>query len=198
MRKQLFTVAAVLLSLCGYAQTKGTNALSLSVTATSSKNEANIPSGSDSQKVKNNYFGIDLLYLNNTSKSSNSTSDNTTKGYGAAVSYQKYYPLIGKFYAYAGGSGGFSHTQMTYDDPANENEVKRNEYTLGAHGGITCFLTKRWAFETRLLSASSYYTDIDQTDGSGTGSIFKSNQTAFNLSTNGFINDLGFKIYLMF
>src|SRR5215217_11764 len=117
MRKQLFTVAAVLLSLCGYAQTKGTNALSLSVTATSSKNEANIPSGSDSQKVKNNYFGmgyghfisdnsklgIDLLYLNNTSKSSNSTSDNTTKGYGAAVSYQKYYPLIGKFYAYAGG-----------------------------------------------------------------------------------------------
>lgn len=212
MRKQVLTAAAVLLSFCGYAQTKGTNALSLGVSVKSSKNEANIPTGSSTQDVKNSYFtlgyghfisdnsklGIDLLYTHNTSKSTNAAQDNTTNGYGANLSYQKYYPLIGKFYAYAGGSGSYTHTKLTYDDPANENMVESNEYGLGAYGGITWFINKRWALETRLLSATAYYSDTDQTNGSGTSSIYKNKTTDFDLSTNGFIKDLGFKIYLMF
>lgn len=212
MRKQLLTAAAVLLSFCGYAQTKGTNALSLGVSVSSNKNQANVPTGSSTEDVKNNYFnlgyghfisensklGIDLLYMKNTSKSSNAAQNNKTNGYGVNLSYQKYYPLIGKFYAYAGGSGIYTFTKLTYDDPANRNKVESKDYGLSAYGGITWFIHKRWALETKLLSATAYYSDIDQTNDTESGSIYRNKRTNFDLSTEGFIKDLGFKIYLMF
>jgi outer membrane protein W len=212
MRKQLLTAIAVAASLCGYAQTKGTNMLGLGVTVYSSASDYNIASGNSSQKQKSNSFslgygyfiadnsrlGVNLLYGHNTSRNSNDAQDNTTDSYGANLSYQRYYPLVGKLYAYAGGSGGYIHSKLTYDAPTNVNEASSDNYSLGAFGGVTWFITKRWAFETTLLSATAGYLTTDQTDGSGTSAIYKNKQTNFSLKTDGIINDLSFKIYLTF
>jgi len=212
MKKQVLTALAVLASLCGYAQTKGTNALSLGVSAYASKTEQNIPSGSASQKQKQNTFslgyghfisdhtklGIDLTYGHGTSTSTSTSQDNATDIFGGALSYQEYYPLIGKFYAYAGGAASYSFSKLDYDDPQNLNSYKSNSYGLGAYGGITWFISKRWALETNLLSATASYTTADQTDGTGGSPVYTKKDTSFSLNTEGVINDLGFKIYLLF
>lgn len=212
MKKQLLTAVAVLASLCGYAQTKGTNALSLGVNSYTSKTEQNIPSGTASQKQKQNSFslgyghfindntklGIDFTYGHNTSTSTSASQDNTTDMYGGSLTYQKYYPLIGKFYAYAGGMASYGFTKLDYDDPQNLNSFETNSYSLGAYGGITWFISKRWAFETRLLSATGSYSTADQKDGTGASGIYTRRDTNFSLNTQGVINDLGFKIYLLF
>lgn len=212
MKKQLLTALAVLVSLCGYAQTKGTNALSLGVSAYTSKTEQNIQSGSATQKQKQNSFslgyghfisdntklGVNLIYGRGTSTSTSASQDNTTNIYGGSLSYQKYYPLIGKFYAYAGGVASYSNSKIDYDDPQNLNSLKTNSYGIGAYGGITWFINKRWAFETNLLSATASYDTTDQTDGTSALSVYKKRDTSFSLNTQGVINDLGFKVYLLF
>jgi hypothetical protein len=212
MKKQLLTALAVVASLCGYAQTKGTNALSLGVSTYTSKTEQNIQSGSSNQKQKQNNFslgyghfisdnaklGVNLIYGRGTSTSTSASQDNTTNIYGGSLSYQKYYPLIGKFYAYAGGAASYSFRKLDYDDPQNLNAYKSNSYDLGAYGGITWFISKRWALETNLLSATASYTTADQTDGTGGSPVYTKKDTSFSLNTEGVINDLGFKIYLLF
>ncbi|HMI02361.1 MAG TPA: outer membrane beta-barrel protein [Pedobacter sp.] len=212
MKKQLLTALAVVASLCGYAQTKGTNALSLGVSTYTSKSEQNIPSGNARQKQKQSSFslgyghfisdntklGIDLLYGRSSSTSTNNTQNNATEIFGGGLSYQKYYPLIGKFYAYAGGSASYSLTKLDYDDLQNLNSFKSNSYGLGAYGGVTWFINKRWALETRLLSATASYTTTNQTDGTSASDVYKKRDTNFSLNTQGIINDLGFKIYLLF
>lgn len=212
MKKQLLTAAAVLLAVCGYAQTKGTNALSIGVNSQTTKSDYTIASGSSTTKQKYNNFtlgyghfisdntklGIELSYLNGKNTSTGGTQDNKTEGFGGSVSYQKYYPLIGKFYAYAGATAGFSTSELKYDDTSLNRNNGTDTYAAGAYGGITWFISKRWAFETRLLSATGSYAVNEQSDSDPGGAIYKNTQTTFNLSTNGFINDLGFKIYLLF
>ena len=212
MKRKLLTVAAVALALSGYAQTKGTNTLSLGVSVQTSKVDYVIPSGTSTNEVKNNNFSlgyghfindrtklaIELSYTDGSSTSSGGTQDNHTKGYGANVSYQKYYPIVKKFYAYAGGSGGYAQSKLTYDNLSLDRKYNTNTYNVGAYGGVTWFLTDRWAFETQLLSARAGYSSVDQSDGNGSGTVYKNKNTSFDLSTKGFINDLGFKIYLMF
>jgi hypothetical protein len=212
MKKQLLTALAVVASLCGYAQTKGTNALSLGVSAYTSKTEQNIPSGSATQKQKQNSFslgyghfisdntklGIDLIYGHGTSTSTSMSQDNATDIFGGVLSYQKYYPLVGKFYAYAGGAASYSFSKLDYDDPQNLNSYETNTYGLGAYGGITWFISKRWALETNLLSATASYSTADQKDGTGASGLYTKRDTNFSLNTQGVITDLGFKIYLLF
>ena len=212
MKKQLFTAIAVLASFCGYAQTKGTNALGLGVSLTSNKTNGTSGTGTSEEQQKNTYLtlgyghfisdntklGLDLLYLHNKSTSDNESQNNTTNGFGGALSYQKYFLLTGKLYAYAGGTAGYARTKLTYDDPANENQVVNDAYHAGAYGGITWFVGRRWAFETRLLSATATFSSTDQTNGSGSPVVYRNRQSNFDLSTDGIINDLGFKIYLLF
>lgn len=212
MKKQLLTALAVVASLCGYAQTKGTNALSLGISSQTTKSDYTIASGNSSQEQKYNRFTlgyghfisdnskleISLSYLKARFTSSAVTQNNKAQGFGGSISYQKYYLLIGKFYAYAGAVGGFSTEEVKYDDPSLHRNNNSDTYSAGAYGGITWFISKRWAFETRLLSANASYVTNDQSDSDPNGAIYKNKQTSFNLSTDGFINNLGFKIYLLF
>ena len=72
-----------------------------------------------------------------------------------------------------------------------------NNFNVGAFGGLTWFLSKRFALETSLLSADISYQKTKQTN-STTGPNFNSENTSFNLNTQGLINNLGFKIYILF
>ena len=77
------------------------------------------------------------------------------------------------------------------------NDQIGHQYSVGAYGGVTWFLSKRFAFETSLLSADMIYATTEREEGSGSNGV-KYKTTNFNLSSQGFINNLGFKIYLLF
>lgn len=212
MKKTLFTLISVLAASYTFAQTQGTSAVGLGVMFNNAKNDSQTPTGAVTQQVKNQFYsigygyffrdnqklGLDLVYSRNESTSTSTTLNNTTNGYGANLHYQRYYPLIGKLYAYAGGNLGYSLAKLTYDDPNNLNEVRNENYSIGAHGGLAWFISRRWALEASLLSLNASYKQVNQTDGATPGSIYKSRQTSFNLDTDGVINNLGFKVYLMF
>lgn len=211
MKKQLLIVAmaTLCLSATGFAQIKGTNALSFGINATSSKNTFN---NTDQSESKNNVFtlgygyffkdntkvGLELNYGENKYKTTN-LYEQKTKTYGGNVSYQKYFPIVKTLFAYAGGKAAYATS--TQKQPAVPNydyqQFETNAYSLGAYGGITWFLSKRFAFETSLLSADVVYSSTEQTQGLNS-SISKSKNTQFNLSSQGFINNLGFKIHLLF
>nr|WP_068891433.1 outer membrane beta-barrel protein [Pedobacter panaciterrae] len=206
MKKKLLTAVAVLATLCGYAQTKGTSTLGLGVSVTTSKIEFPNQTSADS-KTKSSSFslGYGLFVKDNTriglelqyGEGTGNGSGNDSKSYGGNVTYQQYYPLIGKLYAYAGGKGAYGYTKSKLNDPDSYNsETKSNTYSLGAYGGLTWFVSKRFAFETTLLSANASYGNYKQKVNNATYADLK--QTNFNLTTQGFINDLGFKIYLLF
>lgn len=203
MKKKLLTAVAVLGTLCGYAQTKGTSTLGLGVSVSTSKAEFPNQTNADT-KTKSNSFslGYGLFVKDNTriglelqyGKITGNSSD--TKSYGGNITYQQYYPLIGKLYAYAGGRGGYGNMTQKPDSGSDAENLKSNIYSLGAYGGVTWFVSKRFAFETTLLSANANYTSSKQKVNNATMAEYK--QTNFNLTTQGFINDLGFKIYLLF
>lgn len=208
MKKQILTAIAVVASLCGYAQTKGTSALSFGVSVNTNKSEYNTsPENNQETKTRSFTLGYGLFIKDNTKLGIDlnyGTSDNNYMGgsqaeskfYGGNVSYQQYYPLIKKLYAYAGGTVGYARTeQESLDDPTNNNS-KGDQYSAGVYGGITWFVSKRFAFETSLLSASASYATYKQKISDAT--VYKNKQTNFNLSSDGFINNLGFKIYLLF
>ena len=204
MKKKLLTAVAVLASLCGYAQTKGTSTLGLGVNVSTNKTEFNDQSASDSKTKQNSFslgyglfikdntrIGIDLQYGEGNGNSFD------TKSYGGNVTYQEYYPLIKKLYAYAGGKAGYGYTTQKSENPDSYNgNTKSNQYSLGVYGGLTWFVSKRFAFETTLLSANASYFNFKQKINDAT--VTENKQTNFNLTTQGFIDDLGFKIYLLF
>lgn len=210
MKKQLFTAFAVVLSLCGYAQTKGTSTLGFGANVSTNKSSSNFGNSENTITNKNRYFslgyghfikdnariGLELSYGNNTNEQTANDYSNESKTYGGNISYQKYYPLIKTLYAYAGARTGYNYTRST-DEDSNINLNEGNSYNLGAYGGITWFVSKRFAFETNLLSADIVYS---QSKYKGQDPTYQSKQelTNFNLNTSGFINDLGFKIYLLF
>lgn len=214
MKKQLLTAAAVLLSVCGYAQTKGTSTLGLgfgSFTQKSqytSQDEVERKASSVGLILGYGYFiednvrlGLDLDF--NRSKqeyTADESSDNKSNTKGIALSYQRYYPLIGKFYAYAGGKGSYSHYKQEQLAPAGTTSLdfttEGDNYGLSAFGGLSWFVSKRWALETQLLSAGASYTTSSTTNQGGFERSDK--QTNFGLSSGGLFNNTSFKIYFLF
>ena len=207
MKKHLLTAIAVCLSLCGYAQTKGTNALGFGISSSTYKSTG---SGSENKNSFNSFalsyghfikdnvkLGLELNYGKGEQKS---TSFNTqgTKVYGGNINYQRYFPIVKSLYAYAGGKGGYVYTESTSETTSvTRVSSTTDEYTIGAYGGVTWFVSKRFALETSLLSANISYNQTDQKNISSDNN-YKTTQTSFNMSTQGFINNLGFKIYLLF
>lgn len=213
MKNKILTAIAVMASLCGYAQTKGTSALSLGVGVNTSKydynNYNNGSGGTSTREAKNSTFslgyglfikdnaklGVDLHYF--TSKQqTDAIVDSRLKGYGANVTYQQYYPIVKKLYAYAGGIADYSYSKEKYTSQEVSDRIA-NQYGLGAYGGVTWFFSQRFALETKLLSANFNYNTSEQKISGATGG-YEIESTAFNLSTNGLISNLGFKIYLLF
>lgn len=208
MKKQLFTAIAVCLSLCGYAQTRGTNALGFGINSFTDKSTN---SGSEN-KLKSNSFslgyghfikdnakiGFDLNYgFNKRGYQGNTEAE--AKNYGASVSYQKYFPIVKTLYAYAGGKLGYSYiSNRSINQNFQENIDNSHRYAAGAYGGVTWFVSKRFALETSLLSADIAYSETKRENNQWTNDQFKNTSTSFNMSTQGFINDLSFKIYLLF
>ncbi|GGI24679.1 hypothetical protein [Pedobacter mendelii] len=217
MKKQLLiTAMAVLcLGMTGFAQTKGTNALSFGINATTNKNSyKNLNQTEQITEQKSNLFslgygyfikdnskiGIEATYSQNTINSTGVT-EQTFKSYGGNVSYQKYFPIVKTLFAYAGGKAGYAHGTQNQSQPLNSNNISQdytsNSYTLGAYGGVTWFLGKRFALETSLLSADIAYNSTEQTQGTNL-TAYTSKNTSFNFNSQGFINNLGFKIYILF
>ncbi|WP_316848246.1 outer membrane beta-barrel protein [Pedobacter psychrodurus] len=211
MKKQLLVTAmAVGISLCGFAQTKGTNALSFGVNSTKSKSSGNnyeTESKNNSFTLGYGYFfkdndkiGLDLTYgINKNFSGSNSNQEQ--KSYGGNLSYQRYFPLIKTLYAYAGGRASYTYSKniSLYDNAYPQvTNFTSNQYAIGAYGGITWFVSKRFALETSLLSADIAYSKTEQNEVNANNFFTKNEYTSFNLSSQGFINNLGFKIYILF
>ncbi|TCD25075.1 hypothetical protein EZ456_16185 [Pedobacter psychrodurus] len=211
MKKQLLiTAMAVGISLCGFAQTKGTNALSFGVNTTTNKSSGNnyeIKSKNNSFTLGYGFFfkdndkiGLDLIY-GLTKNSSGNDSHQEQKSYGGNLSYQHYFPLVKTLFAYAGGKAGYTYSKNnnlynnTYPQVTN---FTSNQYAIGAYGGITWFVSKRFALETSLLSADIVYNKTEQNEINANNYFTKNEYTSFNLSSQGFINNLGFKIYILF
>ncbi len=206
MKKQLLTAIAVCLSLCGYAQTKGTNALGFGIVSTTektsgysndNKNTLNSFTLSYGHFIKDNTkIGVEVNYGENKQETIN-LSNYESKVYGGNINYQRYFPIVKTLYAYAGGKAGYSYSKGTYSGQNNGQGNKNEQYGVGAYGGVTWFVSKRFAFETSLLSANVSYSKTEQSDNNY-GTYHKNTRTSFDMSTQGFINNLGFKIYLLF
>lgn len=205
MKKKLLTAVAVMASLCGYAQTKGTSTLGLGVNIYNEKTDyIDQPEYNSNRKASsftlgyglfvedNSRIGIDLNY------GAAKTNGNDIKSYGGNVTYQKYYPLVKTLYAYAGGKAGYAYITQKFENSSSSYN-NSNDYSLGAYGGVTWFVSKRFAFETTLLSATASYMNSKHIyDYDLTATPSTNRQTMFNLKTEGFVNNLGFKIYLLF
>jgi Outer membrane protein beta-barrel domain len=212
MKKQLLVTAmAVGISLCGFAQTKGTNAVSFGVNSTTNK----VTGNNYEDKVKNNSFtlgygyfikdnnkiGLDLTYGLNKNTYNNNMNNQELKSYGGNLSYQRYFPLVKTLFAYAGGKGGYTYSKNNsqyINTSPQTTSYTSNQYAIGAYGGITWFVSKRFALETSLLSADITYSKTEQNEVNSNSYFTKSEYTSFNLSSQGFINNLGFKIYILF
>lgn len=213
MKKKLLTAVAVLASLCGYAQTKGTNALGFGIYSQTSKSEYRSETGTkEINESKTNNFTLSYgLFINDNSKLGldvsfgnqeyhyvANASGSKGKSYGANVNYQQYYPIVKKLYAFAGGSLGYGYTKTDNGSPYSEDR-RSDQYSAAVNGGVAWFFSKRFAIESSLLSASAAYS-VDKQNGNnseGQGS-YKNKYTYFNMSSGGAFNNLGFKIYLLF
>ncbi|WP_256005822.1 hypothetical protein [Pedobacter deserti] len=207
MKKQLLTAAAVMLSLAGIAQTKGTSALGFSVSSQKIKNDLGTYSSEQTSRdfglsygmfVKDNAkLGVHLSYGTAEASTNTSTISSETRRYGIGLDYQHYFPVFKSLYLYAGGLGGYSRTKETLsENTADNNEANiANMYSLRANGGLTWFISKRFALETELLSAGGNYYKANNRLGSNDS---ESDYFSFDLSTSGLINDMSFKIYFLF
>lgn len=184
------------------AQTKGTSTLGFGVNLSSTKPSENVEVQNKNFSIGYGHFikdnvkiGFDLNYGNNDYNSNGFNQKNNS--YGGKLNYQKYYPLVKTLYAYAGGRAGYLNSTLKNDQNGSMDESTTNNFNVGAFGGLTWFLSKRFALETSLLSADLSYQNTNQTNRTS-GSNFKGENTSFNLNTQGFINNLGFKIYILF
>lgn len=215
MKKQLLLAAmAAGLSLSAFSQTKGTNALSFGVNTYTNKGRDNSSQGNNYEnKTQNNFFtlGYGYFFKDNSKfeldlsygldKYSNNYSGQQQKSYGGNLNYQHYFPIVKTLFAYAGGRAGYTYSKIKNSNiepyyPQASTDIN-NQYSIGAYGGITWFTSQRFALETSLLSADFRYSKLKQTES--TNQNYHSNETTnFNLNTQGFINNLGFKIYILF
>lgn len=214
MKKLLMAVIMIASISFAHAQIKGTNTIGLGVGLLSQKTETNSQGSTQTNEQKNQFFslgygsfvkdnerlGIDFFY--GKSESDNSANQNaynyTQKNYGGKISYQKYIPLLKKFYAFGGGRAGYEYSKSDFNSTSGQ-ALSSNSYSVGGYGGLTWFLSKRVAFETDLLSANIIYSKTkNQNTEPGINYNLKSTSTNFNLTTAGAINNLGFKIYFLF
>ncbi|MEJ7559452.1 MAG: hypothetical protein WKF66_14175 [Pedobacter sp.] len=212
MKKLLLTASAVLFCLYGNSQTKGTSTLSLGISANTNEVRNNSLTTDQISKTTNSVFklgyglfvednnkiGVELLYNRTKSDYFGSSDYREDEGFGAALSYQRYFPLVKTFYAYAGASGQYLNSKGETRSPnAFDRNSTTNNYSLLASGGLTWFISNRWALETNLISTGLFYSETKY-DEIGDNQSYSTNNTNFNLSTDGIINNLGFKVYLMF
>lgn len=213
MKSKLLIMAALCaIAFTANAQTKGTNTLGFGLGFSKQEINQNNGTGSSYQsKTKNSSVSIgygfffkdnekvsvDLSYGSYISENASMTSQ-TINNYGGSLSYQKYYPIVKKFYAYAGGNAGYSFSTQKPTPKNNPSDFSQRAYNLGAFGGLSWFLSKRFALETNLLSANLGYSKIRQTNGQLPGYIQEMESSSFGISTGGVFNNLGFKIYLLF
>lgn len=213
MKKKLLTALAVAASLCGYAQTKGTSALGFGITSQTykSKYDGGVSKQDVTEQKFNSYglsyglfikdntkLGIELNYGTQNDGFVAHVSGSKTKTYGGGVNYQYYYPLVQRLYAYAGGRLGYSYAkgETAYQNYAVQ---KNNEYSAGVYGGVTWFVSKRFALETNLLSANGTYSKSKrESTPTYPNSAYESTTNTFNLSSTGSLSNLGFKVYILF
>lgn len=210
MKKQLLTALVVAASLCGYAQTKGTSALGFGINSQSYKTkyqDSALQNHTDETKynsyglsyglfIKDNAkLGVEFNYGTQDNKYSSNTTGNKSKTYGIGANYQYYYPLVQRLYAYAGGRVFYSNTKTESLNSA-DLDVKLNDYSVGVNGGITWFLSRRFALETSLLSANASYSKVNRV--SSVTSSYENTTSSFNLSSTGSLSNLGFKVYILF
>ncbi len=207
MKRQLLTAMAVALSVCGYAQTKGTNALGFGIGVSSSdtKNTTDIRDQKSTNLtlgyghfIKDNVkLGFNLVYGRSKVESNGYVNTDKNDYFGAGVGYQPHYPLYKTLYAFALGSAGYYHYKQSWIVGEESYRNLRNEYSLGAAGGLAWFFSKRLALETTLLSTNMSFSRTERTDQKS-GNTNSTNTSDFNLSTQGSITDLNFRIYLLF
>ncbi|TCC97392.1 outer membrane beta-barrel protein [Pedobacter psychroterrae] len=211
MKRQLLTAMAVVLSVCGYAQTKGTNALGFGVNFSTTKSEQNTTGSGHESKNKiatfqlgyghfiadNSKLGFNVLY--GKTEVQNSGYENNAEGerVSVALDYQHYYPLIKKLYAFAGGNVGYGTYDYTSTSNDNQHDYRTNDYFLGAQGGLTWFFSKTFALETSLINANFGYSEVKSTNQGPNNNTVQSS-TNFNINTQGQFTNLNFRIYLMF
>jgi len=208
MKSKLLIMGALCaVAFTANAQTKGTNTLGFGVNVNTEKSKGN----NGEQELKTNSYsigyghfirdntkiGFDLNYSKSDNENTYFNDNGEARNYGGNLTYQKYFPLVKTLYAYAGGRVGYNYGKQENTGPSQVTVYTTNTYNVGAFGGITWFLSKRFAFETSLLSANASYTELKQKENS-TGTTFDYKRTSFNLSSDGFINNLGFKIYILF
>jgi hypothetical protein len=209
MKSKLIIMAALCaIAFTANAQTKGTNAVSFGFGSSKSEQKYHSGSSSSESTQKNNsvslgygfFFkdnekiGLNLTYGFYKYETTPNIQDQKT--YGGSLSYQKYYPIVKKLYAYAGGQAGYEYGRQSQSVGNNFN-FKTNEYTAGAFGGISWFASKRFAFEANVLSANFGYFESKQSNSYGQGTQETKN-TNFGISSQGVFSDLGFKIYVLF
>lgn len=189
---------------------KRTNALSFGVNVTTDKTTSDLTTES---KAKNSSFslgydyfikdnskiGIELSYGVNKYDYDN-TSTQEYKSYGGNLSYQRYFPIVKTLFAYAGGKAAYTYGKQdqTINNGVTSQEYTSNLYAVGAYGGITWFLSKRFALETNLLAADIIYNETKQYNNNPGSNNYSNKRTTFNFTSQGFINNLGFKIYVLF
>lgn len=208
MKKLILIALMAMGTFFAQAQTKGTNTIGLGVNVSTSKMDG---TGQNNNEQKNRAFslgyghfikdneriGINFSYAKY-EQTGMSTMNNIVKSYGGSLTYQKYYPLFKKLYAFAGGRGGYTYSSNDYNTSNYGQGVKENFYNIGAYGGVTWFVSKRFAFEADLLTADVTYSKAKYNSSeTNSASTFRTT-TNFNLSTGGAINNLGFKIYFLF
>lgn len=213
MKKFLLLAVLATGSYFSHAQTKGTNTIGFGLNFQTQKiSEENSPGVQTNAEQRNAGFslgyglfirdneriGIDLYYGESNLKYDFLTSDLTQNSYGGNLSYQKYYPLLKKFYAFGGGRVGYNYSEGNSQQSNSQvSESSGNLYSLGAYGGATWFISRRLAFEANLLSADFSYNKT-KTNQIISGSNSNNTSTNFSLNTAGAINGLGFKIYFLF
>ena len=216
MKLNILTWVAILFSLNGYAQTKGNNALGLGVFIDNQTREGSYVSTYESKLRSyslgygvftgvHDKIGMELTYgtQNSESKSlsDSGSSKQDEKSYGGSLTYQHFYPLLKTLYAYAGGKAGYTYSESRTLYPDAGSNVGDNSinkfYTAGANGGITWFLSKSFAFEVNIFTLNATYNTTVQETLDGDVSL-KSEGNGFTMNTQGVINNLGFKIFLLF
>jgi hypothetical protein len=193
----LLFMCCVATFLSASAQTQGTNTLGAGFSSSTYDDNSNgIERRTHAGSLGYGHFIKDNLRLSITgsygySKYTNTPGgENTLRSTGAGLTLQKYFPLVKKFYAFAG-ANGFYERRKTEGNGTTQS--RGNGYFLGASGGASYFLSKRFALEVDVLSAGLNYTREKHTDNSA--AYTSSN---FSLSTTGNVTNLGFRVYLLF
>lgn len=193
----LLPVAFMLTFFSASAQTKGTNTLGAGFSSSTYDDDPNgIERKTHYGSLGYGHFIKDNLRLGingsfGYSKFTNTpTGANIMRSTGGGLTLQKYFPLVKKFYAFAGANSFYERRKT---EAGGTTQSRGNSYFLGATGGASYFLSKRFALEVDVMSAGLNYAKEKRTDNS---TAYTSSN--FSLSTTGNVTNLGFRVYLLF